>query len=29
MSIVVGDGIWKLSVAWKEAQPGVAGLMRC
>jgi diguanylate cyclase (GGDEF)-like protein/PAS domain S-box-containing protein len=27
MSIVVGDGVWKLSVAWKEAQPGVAGLM--
>lgn len=27
MSIVVGDGRWKLSAAWKEAQPGPPGLM--
>ena len=27
MPIVVGDGSWKLSVAWKEAQPGAPGLV--
>jgi diguanylate cyclase (GGDEF)-like protein/PAS domain S-box-containing protein len=27
MDIKVGDGLWKLSVAWKVAQPGAAGLV--
>jgi diguanylate cyclase (GGDEF)-like protein/PAS domain S-box-containing protein len=27
MDIKVGDGLWKLSVAWKDAQPGAPGLM--